>query len=131
MTTKKRKTRPTKRAATEAQSCLLDALTVQGKTRRRPINDEEAKALIAMLALRTNLDALDLRRLIPKGSILMRMVRLFQRTDISFALPLFQPISIDPSSPTHRAAAGEVPALGRSQPTIRTTGLAGSTNTKT
>ena len=68
---------------------LFSDIKVNDGSKRRPLNETEKEALIAMFAVKENSAALDISNLVPKGSFIQRMLRHFDDTDISYLLPLF------------------------------------------
>jgi hypothetical protein len=125
-----KKTRVPARARNAEQN-LLDLLTVRSGRRARPLTDEERRLLVMMLTIKRDPLALDIERLVPKGSFLARVRRHFVETDISFALPIFQTIMIAASWLTQNGAKLEIAGVGEIQPTLWTIALAESGSAKT
>lgn len=121
--------KPTKPTSPENE--LLDALrTGHGKKKRR-LTDEDRETLIRMLAIKVDPVDFDINQLAPQGSYIARMLRHFDKTDISYALPLMQLIMVAASWLTQHGAYVDVPGLGRIHPTLWTVGLAESGESKT
>jgi len=116
---------------TYADHVLLGELTVKTRKGTRRLKKSERDALIQMLAVKAAPEEFDVRSLIPRGSFLERVVRHFEETDISFALPLMQVVMTAASFLTQNGACLEVPGVGRVLPTLWTIGLAGSGSSKT
>ncbi|QYX55520.1 DUF3987 domain-containing protein [Roseovarius sp. SCSIO 43702] len=116
---------------TSADHVLLSELTVKTRKGTRRLTRSEREALIQMLAIKAAPEEFDIRSLIPKGSFLERIVRHFEDTDISYALPIMHVVMIAASFLTQNGACLEVPGVGRVLPTLWTIGLAGSGSSKT
>lgn len=112
-------------------SPYLDLLSVSTPKGRRALTADERETLILMLAHKTSAPAFDLDRLAPQGSYLRAMLRHFDDTDISFAMPLFQLVMVAASWLTQNGAYLGVPGAGRIRPTLWTIGLAESGSAKT
>lgn len=110
---------------------LLSRLTTSGKRGARKLTKTQAEAVVSMFAHKRNEAALDVERLAPPGSFLRRILRHFDDTDISYALPLFQVVMLAASSLTQNGACLEIKGLGRIRPTLWTIGLAESGSAKT
>lgn len=100
---------------------------------RRPTRfQKEQDALIQLFAIKApDPTAFNVLSLAPEGSILRKVLRHFIKTDISFALPLFQTIMIAASWLTQSGAYLLVPGIGPILPTLWTIGLAESGSAKT
>lgn len=101
------------------------------KGKRRPLKQEECEQLLAFLSAKECPEALSVDRLIPEGSFLQRLCRFFQKTDASYALPLFQLIMIASSYLTQGGANLWIPGFGSKRPILWTIALAGSGSSKT
>lgn len=124
---------PARARARRSEETLLAQLTMRaggGRGRRAP-NDDERRVLLALLAAKRDERALEVGRLVPRGSVLARVLRLFERTDIAHALPLFSVIMIAASWLTQAGAVLRVPGLGEVHPALWTIGLAESGSAKT
>ncbi|WP_198020772.1 DUF3987 domain-containing protein [Roseicyclus elongatus] len=121
----------TRKTPTTAEHALLRELTVKTRKGTRRLKKYERDALIQMLAVKAAPEEFDVRNLIPKGSFLERIVRHFEDTDISYALPVMHVVMITASFLTQNGACLEVPGVGRVLPTLWTIGLAGSGSSKT
>jgi len=117
--------------ARSAEDNLLDMLKVKSGSRRRALNEEERRLLVSMLTMQRNPLALDIERLVPKGSFMARILRHFEDTDISYALPLFGTIMTAASWLTQNGAVLEIAGVGKIRPTLWTIALAESGNAKT
>lgn len=109
---------------------LLDLLRDKSG-RRRPLTEDERRLLVMMLTMKHDPLALDVGRLVPAGSYLERITRHFVRTDIAYALPVFQTIMIAASWLTQNGARLEIAGVGEIQPTLWTITLAESGSAKT
>jgi hypothetical protein len=116
---------------TSADHVLLNEITVKTRKGTRQLNKTEREAFIQMLAIKTAPEEFDIRNLIPKGSFLEHIVRHFEDTDISFALPVMHVVMTAASFLTQNGAYLEVPGVGRVLPTLWNIGLAGSGSSKT
>ncbi|SFQ04827.1 Protein of unknown function [Tranquillimonas alkanivorans] len=123
---KKNITRP----ATAETALLSDIRVGRGRDKRR-LSDEEWNALVRMLAIKTDPESFDVRSLAPEGSYLARLLRHFDETDISYAIPLMKLVMVAASWLTQRGATLEVPGLGDIVPTHWIIGLAESGEAKT
>jgi len=110
---------------------LFSDIKVNDGSKRRPLNETEKEALIAMFAVKENSAALDISNLVPKGSFIQRMLRHFDDTDISYLLPLFQLIMLASSWLTQNGAQIHIPGLGSRRPILWTVALAASAQAKT
>jgi hypothetical protein len=117
--------------AQKAEDSLLDLLKVKSGPRRRALTDDERRLLTMMLTMKRDPLALDVMRLVPKGSFLARVLRHFLDTDISFALPHFQTVMLAASWLTQNGAVLEIDGVGRIRPTLWTISLAESGSAKT
>jgi hypothetical protein len=117
--------------AKRAEENLLDLLTIKAGSRSRPLSDEETRLLVMMLMIKRDPLALEIRRLVPRGSFLARIVRHFDDTDISYALPVFQTVMIAASWLLQNGARLEVEGVGEILPTLWTIALAESGSSKT
>lgn len=130
MTTTNRKKKRSPARAKSAEDNLLDLLS--GKDgRRKPLSEDERRNLVMILTMKADPLALDITRLVPKGSFLERVRRHFDDTDISYALPVFQTVMIAASWLTQSSARLEIPGVGEILPTLWTIGLAESGSAKT
>ncbi|MCL7466841.1 hypothetical protein [Phaeovulum sp. NW3] len=116
---------------TPVPSPYLDLLSVSTPKGRRALTDDERETLILMLAHKTAAPAFDLDRLAPQGSYPRAMLRHFDDTDISFAMPLFQLVMVAASWLTQNGAYLDVPGTNPIRPTLWTIGLAESGSAKT
>lgn len=99
--------------------------------KRRPLKQEEREQLLAFLSAKARPEALSVDGLIPEGSFLQRLCRFFEKTDASYALPLFQLIMIASSYLTQGGANLWIPGFGTKRPILWTIALAGSGSSKT
>ena len=110
---------------------LLATLSIgRGRSRRR-LSDEEREVLVGMFAHKVGTKAFDIRTLAPAGSFSARLLRHFDDTDISYAVPLFTLVSTAASWLTQNGAHLEVPGVGEIVPTMWTVLLAESGEAKT
>ncbi|SFF05939.1 Protein of unknown function [Sulfitobacter brevis] len=121
----------TKKQAKEAQDVLFSGLNVVENGKRRMLTENERDELIAVLALRERPEALSVESLIPKGSFSERLCSFFKETDASYALPLFQLISMASSFLTQTGATIQIPGLNPKRPILWTIVLASSGSSKT
>jgi hypothetical protein len=126
---KRKKTVPAR--AKKVEENLLDLLTIKSGGRRRPLSDDEARLLVMMLTINRDPLALDIQRLVPKGSFLARVARHFDDTDISYALPVFQTVMIAASHLLQNGARLQVEGVGEILPSLWTIALAESGSAKT
>lgn len=110
---------------------LFHGLKAAEKGKLRDLTENEQDQLIAMLALKDCPEALSVEGLIPQGSFPDRLCKFFQKSDASYALPLFQLIMIASSYLTQGGAALWVDGLGRQRPILWTIALASSASSKT
>lgn len=120
-----------KKTPISAESKLLSDIHTGKGRRKRQLSDEEKDKMIRMLAFKADPDQFDIQTLVPAGSYLARMVRHFEDTDISYALPLMQLIMVAASWLTQNGAYLDIRGLGRIVPTLWMVGLAGSGEAKT
>ncbi len=137
-TTKRSKTksgtvaRPGAAVLSPAEATMLASVATGGEGRpTKSLTDAQRDMFLAFLCYKRSDQALDLRRLIPQGSIIARVVRHFRATDISYAMPVFQMIMLAASHLTQAGASLDVPGLGPILPTLWTIGLAESGSSKT
>ena len=110
---------------------LLATLSIgRGRSRRR-LSDEERDVLVGMFAHKVGTTPFDIRTLAPAGSFSARLLRHFDDTDISYAVPLFTLVSTAASWLTQNGAHLEVPGVGEIVPTMWTVLLAESGEAKT
>ncbi len=114
-----------------AEHVLLSEIRVKTPKGTRLLKKEEQKQLIQMFAVKASADRFDIHSLAPRGSFLDRILRHFEDTDISYALPIMQVIMTAASMLTQKGAYLDVPGVGRTLPTLWTVGLAGSGSSKT
>lgn len=95
------------------------------------LSDTDRNELIAMLSHKERPDALDLAPLVPEGSFIEKLLRFFKETDSSYALPLFQLISLTASFLTQGGASVYFDGLGKIRPILWTIALAPSGSAKT
>lgn len=126
-----RKKSSTKQSRPPLPAPFLDLLSVTNEHRQRPLTADERENLILMLAYKAKAVAFDLDKLAPHGSVLRAMLRHFDDTDISYAMPLYQLISVSAAWLTQNGAYLEVPGAGRIRPTLWTIGVAESGSSKT
>ncbi len=112
-------------------SPLLEILFGSEDRRQRALTDDGRKALIAMLARELNKEAFDIQRLVPAGSFMQQIIRHFDQTDISYAIPLFNLMTIAASWLTQNGASLSILGVGRIRPTLWMIGLADSGSSKT
>ena len=114
-----------------ADNVLLSEVTVKTRRGTRRLTKSESEALIQMLAIKTAPEEFDIRSLIPRGSFLERVMRHFEDTDISYALPIMHVVMTAASYLTQAGACLKVPGVGEVLPTLWTIGLADSGSSKT
>lgn len=101
----------------------------QGKL--RSLKQKEREELLALLSAKARPEALAVDGLIPEGSFPQRLCRFFEKTDASYALPLFQLIMIASSYLTQGGANLWIPGFGTKRPILWTIALSGSGSSKT
>ena len=106
-------------------------ITVTENGKRRPLNQVEKDNLIAMLIQKERQDALDIARLVPRGSFIERVLKFFDASDVSYALPLFQLMSLASSFLTQRGATLNISGHKAKRPILWTISLAASGSSKT
>jgi len=121
--------KPTRKPVT-AETAVLDHLRVGTGRRKRRLTGPEASALLQMFAVKETTPIAP-EDLAPAGSFLARMLRHFDETDISHALPLMQVVMIAASWLTQSGACLDVPGVGSVRPTLWSVVLAGSGTSKT
>mgnify|MGYP003665624373 FL=1 len=114
-----------------AEHVALSEVRVKTPKGTRNLTKAEQEHLIQMFAVKASADQFDIRSLVPRGSFLDRILRHFESTDISYAIPIMQIIMIAASRLTQQGAFLEVPGVGRILPTLWLVGLAGSGLSKT
>ncbi len=105
-------------------------MKVSENGRKRPLNQKERDELIAMLKFKERPEALSIVPLIPKGSYFERLIRFFDDTDTSYALPLWQLIMTASSHLTQGGAYLPIPGLPDHCPILWTIALAPSASSK-
>lgn len=125
-----RRTKKTK-ASIQTNTPFLDMLRINKAEGKRGLTTEERRDLVLMLAHKSKECAFDIDKLAPPGSFPRALLRHFDNTDISYAMPLFQLTSIAAAWLTQHGAYLEVAGAGRIRPTTWTTGLAESGSSKT
>ncbi len=113
------------------ENALLETIRAGRGRNKRQLTDEDRDTLIRMLAVKVDAAGFDVRQLAPQGSYIARMLRHFDDTDISYALPLMQLVMVAASWLTQIGAHVDVPGLGRILPSLWTVGLAESGEAKT
>lgn len=113
------------------ENALLGTIRAGRGRNKRQLTDEDRDTLIRMLAVKVDAAGFDVRQLAPQGSYIARMLRHFDDTDISYALPLMQLVMVAASWLTQIGAHVDVPGLGRILPSLWTVGLAESGEAKT
>ncbi len=110
---------------------LFAGIKANDEGKKRPLNDDEKSALIAMFAIKEKPKAMGISGLAPGGSFVQRLLRHFDDTDISYALPLSQLIALSSSWLTQSGAQLEIPGFGFQRPILWTVALARSAQSKT
>lgn len=123
--------KPHSKKSLTPESDLLDTLRIgRGRSKRR-MSDAERETLIRMLAIKTDQKPFDIRSLAPQGRFSARLLRYFDDTDISHAMPLFALVSTAASWLTQNGAYLDAPGVGEIAPTLWTVVLAESGEAKT
>lgn len=119
------------KASARTRTPFLDLLKIDTPAGKRGLSIAERHDLVLMLAQKAEAPAFDTDRLAPPGSYLHSMLRHFDKTDISYAMPLFQLVSIAAAWLAQNGAYLDVQGAGRIRPTLWTIGLAESGSSKT
>lgn len=114
-----------------AAHVVLTEMRVRSGRRSRKLTKAETEYLIQMFAVKSDIVDFDVLSLAPVGSFLSMMARHFEKTDISYALPIMQLLMIAASKLTQAGVSLEVPGIGKIKPTQWTVGLADSGSSKT
>nr|WP_319515783.1 hypothetical protein [uncultured Cohaesibacter sp.] len=121
-----------KRATSEAATnSLLNRIQKTTSKGSKPLSEANKKALIQMLAFKSEPEQFEIDQLIPEGTYIKRLCRHFADTDISYELPIFHVIAVASSFLTQGGARLEVPGVGDILPTLWLIGLASSGSSKT
>lgn len=110
---------------------LFNDLRVNDGKRKRALTEKEKSDLVAMLTVKERPEALDILPLVPRGSYIQRMLKHFDATDTSYALPLFQLIMIASSWLTQSGASLIIPGMKPHRPILWTIAMASSASSKT
>ena len=121
----------TKKKTKKKQEQLFAGMKVTDNGKRRALTQRERDELIAMLSFKERPEALTIDPLVPQGSFIARLLRLFEQTDASYALPLWQLIMIAASYLTQGGATLFIPGLKPHRPVLWTIALAPSGSSKT
>lgn len=128
-----KKTTETTRFKSEAKRRIpsFESLRLAAGRGQRPLNEDEITCMLMMLASKSKAPAFDINRLIPEGSFLKAITQHFKKSDISYALPLFQLIMTSASWLTQNGAHLKIEGIEPLYPTLWTIGLAESGASKT
>ena len=74
--------------STTAEATVLSEMRVQTGKGSRPLTEAEIQDLVQMFAAKLPEQDFDILSLAPAGSLLAMVARHFQKTDISYALPI-------------------------------------------
>lgn len=115
----------------DPEHVLLSEVRVKTKRGTRVLTKAERESIVQMFAVKAPNEDFDVRGLAPRGSFLERLIRHFEDTDISYAMPIMQIIMIAASRLTQQGAYLDVPGVGPVLPTLWLVGLASSGSSKT
>ncbi|ETW10831.1 hypothetical protein ATO8_20289 [Roseivivax marinus] len=97
----------------------------------KDLTDDQREIVLSMIAARERPEVLNATRLAPEGSVLSRVLRLVDNTNISYTLALAQIISLAAAWLTQNGARLSVPGLGTIRPTLWSIALGDSADCKT
>lgn len=117
--------------STTPEHVVLSEMRVRKGRSSRLLTQAEIRDLVQMFAAKIPEQDFDILALAPEGSLLKMVARHFQKTDISYALPIMHTVMLAASRLTQSGAYLEVPGLGRILPTLWSICLAESGSSKT
>lgn len=115
----------------DPEHVLLSEIRVKTRRGTRTLTKAERESIVQLFAVKAPQEDFDVRSLAPRGSFLERIIRHFDDTDISYAMPIMQVIMITASKLTQQGAYLDVQGVGRVLPTLWMVGLASSGSSKT
>ncbi|SDG43264.1 hypothetical protein [Sulfitobacter delicatus] len=119
------------RKPTTPEHVVLSEMRVRKGRGSRLLTQAEIRELVQMFAAKLPEQDFDVLALAPEGSLLKMVARHFQKTDISYALPIMHTIMLAASRLTQSGAYLEVPGIGRIMATLWSICLAESGSAKT
>ena len=116
---------------TTAEHVVLSEMRVRKGKGSRLLTQAEIQDLVQMFAAKVPDQDFDILSLAPEGSLLRMVARHFQKTDISYALPIMHTIMLAASKLVQSGAYLEVRGIGHIVPTLWSICLAESGSAKT
>ncbi|PHR10168.1 MAG: hypothetical protein COB29_00755 [Sulfitobacter sp.] len=117
--------------STTAEHVVLSEMRVRKGKGSRLLTQAEIQDLVQMFAAKVPDQDFDILSLAPEGSLLRMVARHFQKSDISYALPIMHTIMLAASRLTQSGAYLDVRGIGRIWATLWSICLAESGSSKT